>query len=451
MKIKVGSMTQMIKTQNLRFILISVLTSCISSIFVSLYVINSVTLSFDSWSYWETATSIAQGYGFRSLLGSPIIAWPPLFSFYLSLWAGADKYLSFGEIKAALIFLAFTCALIWSMVINSEFKENLSPVLIGNFFIAFVTPTFYTSLLSETLWMPLVGSLFYIASLNKFYKDGKKQLLLTFLFSLIFFLCLMTRNISVVLGPLFLLFTYFRSNIRVALRLLIPLAFSYLGWIIWRYLSGQSSSHFPTPDFSLFIPSVINLFTIILDVLSLRFFYVNLLVFFLIFVVYTVSSLNLYNQKTIYFQFIKSKSYSYFLFSFCYVFLSFMLSFIIGIPTNETRFYYLFILTLFISLLNLAFFDGQRLTILKIVKKFLILILMLTYIYRTVFFVSFASQHNQKLSNDFYLSKQYIEALVIDVNQKFIGGVPLNVAVEKHGISVNRYLIWKADFDTNLD
>ncbi|MFM7366702.1 MAG: hypothetical protein ACKO2Z_02630, partial [Sphaerospermopsis kisseleviana] len=221
--------------------------------------------------------------------------------------------------------------------------------------------------------------------------------------------------------------------------------------IIWRYLSGQSSSHFPTPDFSLFIPSVINLFTIILDVLSPRFFYVNLLVFFLIFVVYTVSSLNLYNQKTIYFQFIKSKSYSYFLFSFCYVFLSFMLSFIIGIPTNETRFYYLFILTLFISLLNLAFVDGQRLTILKIVKKFLILILMLTYIYRTVFFVSFASQHNQKLSNDFYLSKQYIEALVIDVNQKFIGGVPLNVAVEKHGISVNRYLIWKADFDTNLD
>lgn len=443
-------MIKISKSRLSRLIFISILTSCISSLFVSLYVINSVTLSFDSWSYWETATSIAQGYGFRSLLGSPIIAWPPLFSFYLSLWTGADKYLSFGEIKAALIFLAFTSALIWSMVINSEFKENLSPVLIGNFFIAFVTPTFYTSLLSETLWMPLVGSLFYITSLNKFYADGKKQLLLTFLFSLILFLCLMTRNISVVLGPLFLLFTYFRSNIRVALRLLIPLAFSYLGWIIWRYLSGQSSSHSPTPDFSLFVPSVINLFTIILDVLSPRFFYVNLVVFFLILVVYTVSSLKVF-QKKICFQFIKSKSSTYFLFSFSYVFLSFMLSFIIGIPTNETRFYYLFILTLFISMLHLAFFDGHRVNLLKILKKFLILILMVTYVYRTVFFVSFASQHNQKLSNDFYLSKQYIEALVLDINQKNIRGIPLNVAVEEHGISINRYFIWKDDFDTNLN
>ena len=96
--------------RNYKYFLMSILCALITSILVFIMNRNSLTISFDSWSYWDAATSIAQGTGYKSMSGESITAWPPLYSLYLSLWTGADQYLSLAEIKASLIFLAFTCA-----------------------------------------------------------------------------------------------------------------------------------------------------------------------------------------------------------------------------------------------------------------------------------------------------------------------------------------------------
>ncbi|MCT0253969.1 MULTISPECIES: hypothetical protein [unclassified Synechocystis] len=193
---------------NYKYLFTSFSCALVTTILVYFLNKNSLVISFDSWSYWEAATSIAQGTGYKSLLGKSIVAWPPLFSLYLSIWTGTDKYLSLAEIKTSILSLAFMCAFVWSMLINSEFKEKLYIVLVSNIFIIFAIPQLYTSLLSETLWFPLVGCLFLIISLKKNSSFAKESTIYNISFSFMIFLCLMTRNSSVILGPLFLfLFT----------------------------------------------------------------------------------------------------------------------------------------------------------------------------------------------------------------------------------------------------
>lgn len=45
-----------------------------------------IPLSPDGWAYWQAAASIANGMGYRDFAGTPLTAWPPLYSLYLSLW-----------------------------------------------------------------------------------------------------------------------------------------------------------------------------------------------------------------------------------------------------------------------------------------------------------------------------------------------------------------------------
>ena len=40
----------------------------------------------DGWAYWQGAKSIADGIGYRYFSGDQIVAWPPLYSLYLSVW-----------------------------------------------------------------------------------------------------------------------------------------------------------------------------------------------------------------------------------------------------------------------------------------------------------------------------------------------------------------------------
>ncbi len=40
----------------------------------------------DGWAAWQGAVSLATGGGYRYFSGNPIVAWPPLYSAYLSLW-----------------------------------------------------------------------------------------------------------------------------------------------------------------------------------------------------------------------------------------------------------------------------------------------------------------------------------------------------------------------------
>jgi hypothetical protein len=42
----------------------------------------------DGWAYWQGAISLSEGRGYSYFSGHPILAWPPLYSFYLAIWTG---------------------------------------------------------------------------------------------------------------------------------------------------------------------------------------------------------------------------------------------------------------------------------------------------------------------------------------------------------------------------
>jgi hypothetical protein len=45
-----------------------------------------IEINADGWAYWQGGQSIAEGLGYRNFSGDPIVAWPPLYSLYLSAW-----------------------------------------------------------------------------------------------------------------------------------------------------------------------------------------------------------------------------------------------------------------------------------------------------------------------------------------------------------------------------
>src|SRR5262245_48546051 len=54
-----------------------------------LYAINhraGIGLEPDGWASWQGAVSINDGLGYRYFSGNEIVAWPPLYSFYLAAW-----------------------------------------------------------------------------------------------------------------------------------------------------------------------------------------------------------------------------------------------------------------------------------------------------------------------------------------------------------------------------
>ena len=56
---------------------------------VLIYVLSlrsGIEVNADGWAYWQGGQSIADGLGYRYFSGHPIVAWPPLYSLYLSAW-----------------------------------------------------------------------------------------------------------------------------------------------------------------------------------------------------------------------------------------------------------------------------------------------------------------------------------------------------------------------------
>ncbi|WP_144428730.1 hypothetical protein [Synechocystis sp. PCC 6714] len=139
-----------------------------------------------------------------------------------------------------------------------------------------------------------------------------------------------------------------------------------------------------------------------------------------------------------------------------YLFCSFLLSFLIGIPTNEPRFYYLSVLTLFISLVHFTLFKNRQLSTpnklniaskLRLIAKYLILILIFTYLYRNLFFIDLSRSYSPNFSDNFYLSKEYITNLILEINEASNRGESIETLAQDNGISMNRYLVWKKDFE----
>jgi len=64
---------------------ISVVIALSTAVFAALHW-RGIPLSPDGWAYWQAAVSLANGSGYRDFSGAALTAWPPLYSFYLSVW-----------------------------------------------------------------------------------------------------------------------------------------------------------------------------------------------------------------------------------------------------------------------------------------------------------------------------------------------------------------------------
>lgn len=75
-------------TARLRRLVLTLVVTLSTAVFVALHW-RGIPLSPDGWAYWQAAVSLANGTGYRDFSGVPLTAWPPLYSFYLSLWVRA--------------------------------------------------------------------------------------------------------------------------------------------------------------------------------------------------------------------------------------------------------------------------------------------------------------------------------------------------------------------------
>jgi len=74
-----------------------------------------IEINADGWAYWQGGQSIADGLGYRYFSGDPIVAWPPLYSLYLSTWIKlcGSKVLVLNLSNIILIFLQ---GVLWTLV-----------------------------------------------------------------------------------------------------------------------------------------------------------------------------------------------------------------------------------------------------------------------------------------------------------------------------------------------
>ncbi len=132
-----------------------------------------IEINADGWAYWEGGQSIADGLGYRYFSGDPIVAWPPLYSLYLSAWI---KLYGSGAavLDHANILLIFLQGILWTSVyIELYGAESRSVVIIYvAAYIALTIPLYERQILAHNLTYTILP-VFIIASWKKLNVCGR--------------------------------------------------------------------------------------------------------------------------------------------------------------------------------------------------------------------------------------------------------------------------------------
>ncbi len=206
-----------------------------------------ITVPPDGWAYWEGSVSLLNGQGYVRFGGGPINAFPPLYSILL-----AGTQFVFGTSGATLILttslLAGLTVAVWSFarfdLQNGEKPDRLLAWAFALFAI-FFTPSYFTGVLSETLFLPMYGLL--VVLINRAIVRPVERFTPTVIAGATLLLAmLLTRNSSVALvAPLvFLGFVYGRRfSTCKALTASMALVFAIVVWYVIRTMMGQAQSH----------------------------------------------------------------------------------------------------------------------------------------------------------------------------------------------------------------
>ena len=208
-----------------------------------------ITVPPDGWAYWEGSVSILNGQGYVRFGGGQINAFPPL---YPVLLAASQKI--FGVSGATLILttsvLAGMTVSIWSFArfdVQQDTKLDRAHAWLFALFVTFFIPSYFTGLLSETLFLPLYGLLVILIN-RAIVRPSNRFAGKLCMGSVLLLAMLLTRNASVVLIPplAILAFLYGRSySMGRAVIATAAIAGAVVVWLLVRHWLGQGQSHLP--------------------------------------------------------------------------------------------------------------------------------------------------------------------------------------------------------------
>jgi len=94
----------------------------------------------DGWAYWQGAVSIVEGQGYSYFSGTPISAWPPLYSLYLAFWTVLLGPTGFSLVIANGL-LVVTQGISWSYALNKilSFTKLRANLLISVTFSTYIS------------------------------------------------------------------------------------------------------------------------------------------------------------------------------------------------------------------------------------------------------------------------------------------------------------------------
>lgn len=411
-----------------------VLVGLLVAVQVFLRTKSNVVLSFDSWVYWESALSLAAGKGFVTSTGEAVVSWPPLFSMLLASW---DRLftLDLSGVRSLLVTLSFAAGCLWSIAWRLHCKSAKPyAVVLGLLFIILYLPVWYDGLLSEALWLPLLGLLFILFGSQELRPRN------LFLISLVLTLCLLCRNQSIVLVPALLIFVATRSGLRATVPYFLPILIAVALWVLTRSLLDQTSSHALALGKGMSADSLAELINItggLVSITKAYLSYFTLLIIGVLVAVLTGNTLKQLSQGTI-----KNNS------GVAWVFLALVfwlgtvaVSILAGMPVDQPRFYLFSVFSLVLGLILLVAESNER-TIVLLASAVLVISLLTTG-YRAMYFVQHRSQLNSVYAATFKPDPQWVEQTMSSIQSELRDGETIESAAGRFGISPNTYRRWK--------
>ena len=151
------------------------LAGILASLIYALLRRTGIEVNADGWAYWQGAQSIADGMGYRYFSGDPIVAWPPLYSLYLSAWIKLGGSEAFVLILANGV-LIFLQGVAWTLLCFLFVKDRLQPGALKYVavYIALTVALYEGAVLAHNLFYTILP-IFIGASWMTIHHEGRRE------------------------------------------------------------------------------------------------------------------------------------------------------------------------------------------------------------------------------------------------------------------------------------
>lgn len=427
---------------------ICILAGVVAALSTVIRISDYFTLSFDSWVYWELAISLTESFRYVDVTESVITPWPPLYPMLIAVW-GQFFGLSLIAIKALNVVLSFAAAYVWMHVFYEIDSENKrSGTVLAFIIVSMWVPSNYYGLLSETLWVPLVGLtiLLFLRLRTRLQTPSsatRKLKLVNWIYpTLAFALAILCRNISLALVvPLALLVS--RMSPGYVIHKLSILIVPVLIWLATRTFLGQHSSHTLDGSFLTGLPHFREWVLISGGLFAPKLFALDFMALGLLVVVgfcasKYISTAVLHRTKD------SSNEIAVLL---IYAGLLYwggatLLLLASSVPPIHERFYTIVIPLITFGSITILLKSGFG-QVFKIACLALLVLAALTFTYRNMYFVSNSIAGSESVfENKFMISREWVSDTNKLIDQRVLAGEPLCQAIKGLGFSANTYRRW---------